>query len=92
MKTIADYQLHADVLKDPRTIHQVEANQNVFLQTDNDPELLVHWKEGRGWVKMNTDKGNYSARASKIISLFVLVKQDSIMSFMETPYFFFLRN
>lgn len=46
-------------------------------------------RKGRGWVKMNTDKGNYSARASKIISLFVLVKQDSIMSFMETPYFFF---
>lgn len=41
---------------------------------------------------MNTDKGNYSARATKIISLFVLVKQDSIMSFMETPYFFFFKE
>lgn len=49
-------------------------------------------RKGGDGVKMNTDKGNYSARASKIISLFVLVKQDSIMSFMETPYFFFLRN
>lgn len=41
---------------------------------------------------MNIDKGNYFVRVFKIIFFFVLVKQDSIMFFMEIFYFLFFKE